>query len=132
MTRPDRAIVSAEVRAAKAERARNTYLAHAQADADMAAGGRYAKVEATRVTGVPVYPALPAGSPFHHDPVPSEPQLGVDVNAMEPIGTAREIDQSIRDLGGPLSEAPVVAGPAATVETERGPPIPSILRRRAR
>jgi hypothetical protein len=109
----------------------NTYLAHAQADADLASGGRFAKVEATRVTGVPRFPALPTSSPWSRDPVPPEPPLGQDVDAtMVPVGTEREIERSIRDLGGPLSEAPVAAGPAVAVETERGPPNPSTLIRR--
>jgi hypothetical protein len=108
----------------------NTYFARAQADADLA-GGRFAKIDARRVTGVPLYPALPASSPFHHDPVPPEPSLGIDVNAMEPIGTAREIEKSIRDLGEPASGDPVGTSQATTVETLVGSPIPSTkLRRR--
>lgn len=91
-----RAIISAEARAARAERFhKNTYYSHAQADADLAAGGRYAKVEERPVVGVPIYPALPASSPWHCDPIGIEPPLGIDVNAMEPTGTEIEIAKSL-------------------------------------
>jgi hypothetical protein len=114
------------------ERQHSTYLDHAVADTDLAAGGRFAKVNAVKVTGVPAVPTLPQNSPFASDPVPPEPQLGVDVNAMQPVGTEAEIEKSIRDLGGSALEAPVAVLPSVTVEPERGPPIPSTLRRRAR
>ena len=107
----------------------NTYFSHAQADADLA-GGRFARIEATRVTGVPAVPALPPLSPWSRDPVPPEQPLGQDVNAMEPVGTAPEIERSIHALGGPALAAPVAASPAVTVETERGPLNPSTIRRR--
>jgi hypothetical protein len=100
---------------------RNTYLAHAQADAD-AAGGRFAKVNATEVTGVPRYPTLPAGSPFHHDPVPPEPPLGQDVNAMQPVGTEAEIAQSVAASFPPPMRAPTSSAPdnLQSVETDVG------------
>jgi hypothetical protein len=41
---------------------RDTYLTRAQSNADLAAQGRFKRETATRVTGVPVYPSLPASS----------------------------------------------------------------------
>ena len=62
----------------------DTYLARAQADTDLAAGGRFKNQNPTEVVGVPQYPAQPANSPWHHDPVLPEEPLGIDVNKMEP------------------------------------------------
>jgi hypothetical protein len=80
----------------------DTYFSRAVAEADMA-GGRFARIEASRVTGVPRVPALPVSSPWSHDPVPNEAPLGFCIDAIEPVGTAKEIEQSIQ-LGGPPSE----------------------------
>jgi hypothetical protein len=126
-----RTIVRAEVRAAKAERVHSSYFAHAVADADLAAGGRFVKVNAVKVTGVPAVPALPASSPFASDPVPPEPQLGVDVNAMEPVGTEAEIAQSVASSFPPPMRAPTSSAPdnLQSVETDVGA---RSIRRRAR
>lgn len=50
----------------------STYLAHAKANADLEAGGRFKKEMETKVTGVPRYPQQPESSPWRRDPVPPE------------------------------------------------------------
>ena len=87
---------------------RTTYLDFAQADADLAASGRFAATVATPVAGVPRYPALPASSPWASDPVPSEPPLGHCVDAMEPIGTDAEIERAAQLLAGEAEPAPAL------------------------
>ena len=69
----------------------STYRDHAEANADLELGGRFAKLTPTTVTGsTPThqYPKLPADSPFNQAAtmVPDEPPLGIDINAMEPVG----------------------------------------------
>jgi hypothetical protein len=66
----------------KREGLENTLLGRAQADGDLAAGGRFKKEIETRVTGVPTYPPQPPSSFWASDPVPPEEPLGVDVNEM--------------------------------------------------
>jgi hypothetical protein len=55
-----------------------TYLAHAQSSW-LEVGGRYASAR-PEVTGVPMVPRLPEGSPWHHDPTGKEPPLGYSVD----------------------------------------------------
>jgi hypothetical protein len=61
--------------------------------------GRFATREQSTVIGSgPVeYPALPPNSPWHHNPLPAEEPLGVDINAAEPVGTHAEIAKSLRE-----------------------------------
>ncbi len=81
------------------------------------AGGRYARQVPFNVTGsspAAQFPALPPSSPWHGpDPVPIEPPLGIDVSALEPVGTPTEIEAS---LAASL-EAPTSAILAGAVET---------------
>jgi hypothetical protein len=75
---------------------KDTFLSRAQADADLTSQGRFKKQTATRVTGVPTYPSMPAtpwSSGFDQN---LEPPLGFSVDAMEPVGTPEEIEKSIR------------------------------------
>jgi hypothetical protein len=66
------------------------------------------------------YPRLPANSPWASDPVPAEEPLGLDVNVLEAVGTAAEIERSLA-LVGP--EAPASAHQSAdVVETLPDPP----------
>jgi hypothetical protein len=76
-------------------------------------------------------PEYAAGSNWTRDPVPDEPPLGVDVNAMEPVGEPHEVQASMKrksaiDLDGAQgrslapSSAPL---PHADVETDRPTPI---------
>jgi hypothetical protein len=101
------------------ERPHSTYLAHAQAEADLAAGGRFKKETATNVTGIPQYPVLPVCSPWHGDPVPPEPPLGETVDAtMVPVGTAQEIERSVAASFPPPMRAPATLAPdGPSVET---------------
>ena len=76
----------------------DTYFAR-QSHAVDDAGGRYAKLTPTNVTGstpAPSYPKQPANSPWSFDPVPATEPLGFSVDAMEPVGTSVEIEKSVR------------------------------------
>jgi hypothetical protein len=68
--------------------------------------GRFTAREKAAVTGAePVkYPRLPETSPWHHDPLPAEEPLGLDVNAMVPTGEPHEVQASIDKLGGAPSD----------------------------
>lgn len=95
---------------------KDTLLSRAQSEADMVLGGRFSKINPTRVTGVPQYPAQPASSPWHHDPVPATEPLGFSVDQMEPVGEHHEVQASLDTAapaaavssGGPPSSPPVV------------------------
>ena len=87
--------VLANDRQVMAERQRvSTYRDAAQASVDDMAGGRYAVIDKPSVTGTsPItYPRQSATSPSNQATlVCDEPPLGVDVNAMEPVGEPHEI-----------------------------------------
>jgi hypothetical protein len=71
------------------ERRMRTYHGHAQANIDEDRGGRFAySGSPTSVTGARSisYPAQPEGSPWHSDPIGTEPPLGIDINAQECVG----------------------------------------------
>jgi hypothetical protein len=69
----------------------NTYRAHAEADADLELGGRFAEVTTTVIGAGPIsYPRQPEGSPWACDPCPTEPPLKYDINEMEPVGEVHE------------------------------------------
>jgi hypothetical protein len=72
----------------------STYRAHAEANADLELGGRYSKVTTVTVTGASPthqYPRLPLSAPSNQAMmVPDEPPLGIDINAMDPVGEAHE------------------------------------------
>jgi hypothetical protein len=71
---------------------RDSYLTRAQSDADLTSQGRFKRETATRVTGVPTYPSLPASSPWSgafDENV--EPPLGFAVDEMPAVGTPNEI-----------------------------------------
>jgi hypothetical protein len=77
-----------------------TYFARAQADL-AEAGGRFARPKPTVTSGaggagsaVPKQPATTSPWARHWVP-PTEPPLGIDVNAMEPVGTAAEVGRSL-------------------------------------
>ncbi len=64
---------------------KDTY--HTRTIADAQPGGRFASVERSTVTAAgPIYPRLPASSPWSHDPVPPEEPLGIDINEMPALG----------------------------------------------
>jgi hypothetical protein len=56
------------------------YLALAQQYLEEEAGGRFAKMNAARVTGIPVVPKQPDGSPWSADPAPDEPPTGYRID----------------------------------------------------
>lgn len=101
---------------------RSTYLDHAIANAEMEAQGRFAKVNATTVVGVPQVPKQPETSPFHHDPCGPEAPLGYDINEVVAVGSPSEIQASIAvnlqkalDEGSRVPRAPdVLPDPAPT------------------
>jgi hypothetical protein len=95
---------------------KDTYLARAQAEAEAEVGGRFKRLTPTTIVGatpVPSYPSQPSSSPYHSDPVPPEPPLGIDVNSIEPVGTPVEIEKSI--VRGPAISpwaGPKLGGPS--------------------
>ena len=79
----------------------STYKAFADADAELP--GRFQSIAAAHVVGstpIPKYPELPANSPFHHDPVPNEPPLGLTNPAIEPSTDLSAVEH----LGAPAAE----------------------------
>jgi len=114
---------------------RNTLHGRASADLDLENTGRHAKHN-TVVTGGADYPRLPEASPWHHDPVPPEAPLGIDVNALEPVGTEREVQASLGDLspgiaqsGGALTETERATLEAQSVAPSSPPTNPKPTRR---
>src|SRR5262245_23373298 len=86
--------------AAAQERRGRTYLGQTQDLDDM--GGRFARVVRTTVTGTePItrYPNQPVDSPWHADPIGTEPPLGVSVDAIEPVGELHERFQDVSSSG---------------------------------
>ena len=80
-------------------------------------GGRFAKP--TNVIGsTPTvqYPRLPENS-WTNDPVPPEAPLGIDVNAIEPVGESFEVAASLQALGDAteaVAQSSPLAGATAT------------------
>jgi hypothetical protein len=106
----------------------NATTYHAMANLDTSLGGRFGKADI--VTGdeaSPQYPRLPASSPWAGDPVPPEEPLGLDVNAMEPVGTPTEIERSLASLVGVEAPMSAAASPVDVVETA---PTKAPMRRR--
>jgi len=86
--------------ASQAERRKvlkDTYLARAETEAGLV-GGRWTKPSEATVIGSQAgcaYPRLPETS-WTNWPDGTEPPLGIDVNAVDPCGTAEEIAASLR------------------------------------
>jgi hypothetical protein len=91
----------------------DTFLNRAQADADLSNQGRYAKEQATTMTGakaVPSYPRLPSGPWSEGDPGAPDPttdQFG-DVNSQEPTGSHIEIERSLQRRDATEASSPSV------------------------
>jgi hypothetical protein len=68
----------------------STYLAHTHNDT----GGRFSAISNPTVVGSSQIPKYPAAY-LNHDPVPTEPALGVDINEMEPVGQPHEIKATL-------------------------------------
>ena len=94
---------------------KDTFFSHAQADADLEAQGRFKKVVATQVSGVPTYPARPASSPWARDPVPAEPPLNVDLDALPDMATASGLPP---ERAGDIEKGDVTADSPSTDELE--------------
>src|SRR5215831_20291940 len=110
------------------ERRLRTYHGQAQASMNDERGGRYAHSgNSTTVTGAsPVsYPAQPAGSPCHHDPLPTEPPLGYSVDEQEPVGEVFERGST----STPVSEGPAMSAHADDAGVRRAASSPGFRRR---
>lgn len=81
------------------------------------ARGRFTAHEKSTVIGSTPTPASAYPAAFlQHDPVPDEPALGVDINALEPVGQPHELKASslgpslpAKALPSPSSQAPPLA-----------------------
>jgi hypothetical protein len=85
---------------------KDSYFARAQANADLEAQGRFKKETATKVTGVPTYPPMPANSPWHHDPVPATEPLGFDIEFVGELGGASPVLPCAVESATPDREGP--------------------------
>ena len=73
----------------------STYADHTAVES---AGGRFAREgKQTVIQSGSQYPMLPKGNSFASDPVPPEEPSGFSVEAIEPVGTAEEIEASRRE-----------------------------------
>jgi hypothetical protein len=129
-TEPDDEVPEIVRRIAEARKRRGqTYFGQTQDIDDM--GGRFAKVVKTTVTGTdptPQYPRTPVGSPWHDDPLPTEPPIDGTSDGLR-LGYA--IDG--QDAGDGRSSPPSnEVSQLASVDVEaRGPAATTIkLRRR--
>jgi len=89
----------------------STFLAHTHNDF----GGRFAAISSPVVVGSEAIPKYPAAF-LNHDPVPTEPALGVDINALEPCGEPHELkatlgpsEHSDQATPNPSSQVPPLA-----------------------
>jgi hypothetical protein len=98
---------------------RDTLQFRTSADLGLENTGRYAKPFA--VTGQTPTPQYPAGPNWAPDPVGVEPPLGIDVNAMEPVGEVGEVQASIDRLEAAApAEVSVPRSPDAVAESAAG------------
>jgi hypothetical protein len=77
-----------------------TYHAHAAAES---AGGRYAAVIRTHLTGsdsVPWVPPQPSSSPWANEPVGHERPLGFSVDEVPPVGEVFELERNMAESRG--------------------------------
>jgi hypothetical protein len=85
-------------------RAKSTYHSQAIGSIDEERGGRYATSgsKQTVIGSSPIaYPQQPSTSPWHHDPIGTEPPLGYSVDAIEPVGEVFERDGDAVDSTPP-------------------------------
>jgi hypothetical protein len=77
-----------------------TYFGRATSEPE--AGGRWARPKPTiSGAGGAGVPKQPATSPWARDPVGQEQPLGIDVDAMEPVGEPHEVERSLRQQEEP-------------------------------
>jgi hypothetical protein len=60
----------------------STCLDRARVDEQLLAVGRFAGEVSAQVPSIPIYPKQPPNSPWAGDPVPTEPPLGFEIDAM--------------------------------------------------
>jgi hypothetical protein len=82
----------------------STLSQFAQSDA-AEARGRFSAISNPTVIGTETTPKYPQGPAWCADPTGVEPPLGVDINAMEPVGEPHELKASIAQLGPDLQQA---------------------------
>jgi len=78
----------------------STFLSHTHSEDS----GRFAKPQTVIGLDSVQYPTLPENS-WTNDPTPTEPPLGIDVNAMEPVGEEFEVAASLECLERAAQEA---------------------------
>jgi hypothetical protein len=121
MSGPEDEVSQAEKRRIIREQA-GTFFSHAQTQAGELSGGRFAATGTPHVTGATPVPNYPAAAAHQRDPVPIEPPLGIDINAMpeqNPTGDASSGVLPPVDTGG--AEAPSDPGLS---EHAAPPPLP--------
>jgi hypothetical protein len=102
----------------------NTTTYHQRAQVELGlddAAGRFGKPSVLTGSEPTVrYPRPPASSPWASDPVPPEEPLGLDVNALEAVGTAAEIEASLAALEAPMADhSAAVVKTSAAIPTRR-------------
>jgi|SRR6516165_12040733 hypothetical protein len=106
-----------------------TFHQFAQSNSDETSGGRFAKQEGSTpqvvgADGPPTCPALPSSSPWSgEDPVPDEPPLGININAMPELGQNPTGLPMSQPVATGVAEAPL--GPRQVVE-HAAPPSSSL------
>jgi hypothetical protein len=81
----------------------STFMAHTHDDT----GGRFRTISNPTIIGSEKIPKYPAAF-LNHDPVPTEPPLGVSINEHPPTGEPHELRASV-STPGPLAVSPVQA-----------------------
>jgi hypothetical protein len=103
----------------------STFFQHAIASANDEAGARYAKQNPTAVVGAnPIaYPQLPEGSPWARQWPEGPDEFGVEIDAMEPVGSDKEIEEAAEILRSrsatPLADDDPAAVPGTSLTVER-------------
>jgi hypothetical protein len=95
---------------------RDTYLARAQADAEIEAQGRFKRQSPTTIVGAPQYPRQPSSSPWASpDPTGPEPPFPFDIDFVGDLGgaSAPAAIETAPLEGGGLSSTPIDDPPQA-------------------
>lgn len=91
------------------EKRNNSYQGRAILEMEQENVGRFRR-KPTDPSPLPVYPALPENSPWHHDPVPMEEPLGYSVEDVLPVGELFEVEASIQAIESASAVATVGTG----------------------
>jgi hypothetical protein len=105
---------------------RATYHSIASANMEDERGGRFSALNKPSVTGsepTVMVPRQPSTSPWHSDPIGTEPPLGFSVEDQPTTGEAWEVQKSIDDLasspsahGGDETPTPSIGGGSVGVK----------------